>query len=129
MGSVDVVVGASKKAERTLLMINKNPGAFFLYYLTTVAEMDEPFMRKVVSGSIDPTFGREIEQCKWDKETRVLTTSEYEEKEKLEAMEWAAWYKDAYGEKVFDMSKKEKRKKFSAMELEDLHAVICQNGI
>jgi hypothetical protein len=122
MGSVDVVVGSYNKAERMLLMINKNPGAFFFYYLTTVIGMDEQFVQKVVSGTIDPTLVREIKDCEWDKEKRVLTTPKDAHNAKLEEMEKAAWYKDAYGENGFDMSKKEKGKKFSALELEDLHA-------
>jgi hypothetical protein len=40
----------------------------------------------------------------------VLTTPQDEENEKLVAMESAAWYKDASGENVFDMSKREKTK-------------------
>jgi hypothetical protein len=123
MGSVDVVVGDYEAAERMLGMINKNPAAFFFYYLTTVSGMDEQFVRKVVAGSIDPTFVREVTNCTWEKENRVLTTPEDAEAEKLAAMEEAAWYKDAYGDNVFDLSKKDKGKRFSAVELEDLHAV------
>ena len=122
MGSVDVVVGDYEAAEHMLGMINKNPAAFLQHYLTTVAGMDEQFVGKVVSGSMDPTFVREITHCTWDKETWVLTTPADAEAEKLEAMEKAAWYKDAYGDNVFDLSKKEKGKRFSATELEDLHA-------
>ena len=44
MGSVDVVVGSYNEAEQMILMINKNPGAFFFYYLTTVIGMDEQFV-------------------------------------------------------------------------------------
>ena len=40
----------------------------------------------------------------------------------MAAMENAAWYKDVFGDNVFDMSKKEKTKKMSAAELEDFHA-------
>ena len=122
MGSVDVVVGDYEAAERMIGMINKNPAAFFQYYFTTVAGMDEQFVGKVLSGSMDPTFVREIHQCKWDKEKWILITPGDAEAEKLEAMEKAAWYKDAYGDNVFDLSKKDKGKKFSAAELEDLHA-------
>ena len=61
---------------------------------------------------------RDIDNCKWDAETRILTTPQDEENERLAAME----SEDAFGEHVFDMSKKEKSKKLSASELEDLHA-------
>ena len=105
-----------------LLMINKNPGAYFFFYLTSVVGMDEQFVQRVVSGTVDPTFVRDIKNCEWDKDKRVLTTSEDAHNEKLEEMEKVVWYMDAYGDNVFDMSKKEKGKKFSALELEDLHA-------
>jgi hypothetical protein len=122
MGPVDVVVGAYEEAERMLLMINKNPGAYLYYYLASEAKMDEAFVRAVVVGTIDPFFVREIDACNWDSETRVLTTPQDVANEKSAAMESAAWYKDVFGENVFDMSKKEAPKKMSAAELEDLHA-------
>ena len=111
MGPVDVAVGSYEEAERMLLMINKNPGAYFFFILTSVVGMDEQFVQRVVSGTVDPTFVRDIKNCEWDKEKRVLTTSEDAHNEKLEEMEKAAWYTDAYGDNVFDMSKKEKGKK------------------
>jgi hypothetical protein len=122
MGSVDVVVGAYEEAERMILMMNKNPGAYLYYYLVSEAKMDEDFVRKVIGGTIDPIFVREIDGCNWNAETRVLTTPQDVENEKSAAMESAAWYKDVFGDNVFDLSKKEKPKKMSAAELEDLHA-------
>ena len=41
MGSVDVVVGAYEEAERMVLMINKNPGAYLYYSLVSEAKMDK----------------------------------------------------------------------------------------
>ncbi len=105
-----------------ILMMNKNPGAYLYYYLASEAKMDEAFVRKVIVGTIDPVFVREIEACSWNAETRVLTTPQDVENEKSAAMESAAWYKDVFGDNVFDLSKKEKPKKMSAAELEDLHA-------
>ena len=121
MGAVDVVVGSYEQAEKMVLMINKNSAAFSQYFLTTVAAMDVEFVKSVVVGCFDPMLVRDIDNCKWDAETRVLTTPQDEENEKLAAMESAAWYKDAFGDNVFDMSKKDKAKKLSASELEDLH--------
>ena len=45
---------------------------------------------KVIKGTIDPVFWREIDNCKWDAETKVLMTPEDEENEKLEALEQTA---------------------------------------
>ena len=122
MGPVDVVVGECEESERTLLMINKNPAAYFYFYFTTVAKMDEELVKKVVKSTIDPMFSREVDQCKWDVENLVLTTPQDVENEKNAALEQAAWYKDAFGENAFDMSKKEKKRQIGAEELEDLHA-------
>jgi hypothetical protein len=122
MGPVDVVVGECEESERTLLMINKNPAAYFYFYFTTVAKMDEELVKKVVKSTIDPMFSREVDQCKWDVENLVLTTPQDVENEKNAALEQAAWYKDAFGENALDMSKKEKKRQIGAEELEDLHA-------
>jgi hypothetical protein len=84
--------------------------------------MDSEFTARVIRGCFDPVLVREIDSCQWNEETRVLTTPQDEENERLAAMESAAWYKDAFGANVFDMSKKEKPKQMSASEMEDLHA-------
>jgi hypothetical protein len=122
MGPVDVVVGECEESERTLLMINKNPAAYFYFYFTTASKMDEDLVKKVIKSTIDPMFTREVDQCKWDAENLVLTTPQDEENEKNAALEQAAWYKDAFGENAFDMCKKEKKRQIGAEELEDLHA-------
>ena len=122
LGPVDVVVGSYEQAEHMMLMMNKNSTAYCYYYLTTVANMDPEFTARVIRGCFDPVLVQVIVECKWDAETRVLTTPQDEENERLAAMESAAWYKDAFGGNVFDMSKKEKAKQLSAMEMEDLHA-------
>jgi len=122
MGPVDVVVGDCEESERTLLMINKNPAAYFFYYFTTVAKMEKELVKKVVKSTIDPMFMSEVDQCKWDAEKLVLTTPQDEENERNASLEQAAWYKDAFGENAFDMSKKEKKRQMGEEELEDLHA-------
>jgi hypothetical protein len=121
MGAVDVVVDSYEQAEKMVLMINKNATAYCYYFSTTVADMDSEFISRVVIGCFDPILVGDIDHCQWNAEARVLTTPQDEENEKLVAMESAAWYKDAFGENVFDMSKREKTKKLSASELEDLH--------
>jgi hypothetical protein len=122
MGPVDVVVGSYEQAERMILMMNKYSAAYSYYYLTTVGKMDSDFTAQVIKGCFDPVLVRAIDDCQWDEATRVLTTPQDAENEKLAAMESAAWYKDAFGDNVFDMSKKEQSKKLSLREMEDLHA-------
>jgi hypothetical protein len=122
MGPVDVVVGDCEESERMVLMINKNPAAFFYFYLTTVGKMDEALVKKVIKSTMDPSFTNELDNCKWDPEKLLLTTPQDEEAAKVAALEQAAWYKDAFGGTAFDMSKKEKRRQLGASELEDLHA-------
>jgi len=116
------VVGNYEESERTLLMINKNLVAHLFYYLTTVANMEQKLVKTVIKVTIDPTFMNDIDNCTWDEVKLGLATPQDAENEKMAAMEKAAWYKDAYGENVFDMSKQEKKKQISSVELEDLHA-------
>ena len=122
MGPVDVVVGDCEELEHTLLMINKNPGAYLFYYLTTVAKMEQELVKTVIKVTIDPTFTNDIDNCTWDEVKLVLATPQEAENKKMAVMEKAAWYKDAYGENVFDMNKQEKKKQISSVELEDLRA-------
>ena len=117
-----MVVGDCEESERTLLMINKNPGAFFYFYFTTLAKMDEELVKTVVKSTIDPSFTKDIDNCKWDAEKQILTTPQDEANEMSAAMEQAGRYKDAVGKNAFDMSMKEKKKQLSTKELEDLHA-------
>jgi hypothetical protein len=84
--------------------------------------MDSGFTARVIRGCFDPVLVQAIDSCQWNEETRVLTTPQDEENERLAAMESAAWYKDAFGANVFDMSKKERPKQLSSSQLEDLHA-------
>ena len=77
---------------------------------------------RVIRGCFDPVLVQAIDSCQWNTEIRVLTTPQDEDNERLAVMESVAWYKDAFGANVFDMSKKEKPKQLSARELEDLHA-------
>lgn len=75
----------------------------------------------MVKAMIDPSFTNDIDNCKWDAEKQILTTPQDEENEMSAAMEQAAWYKDAFGENAFDMSRKEKKQQLSVKKLEDLH--------
>ena len=71
-------------------MINKNPAAYFYFYFTTVAKMEEELVKKVVKATIDPSFTNEVDNCKWDEEKLVLTTPQDEENTKAAVLEQAA---------------------------------------
>jgi hypothetical protein len=98
-------------------MINKNPAAYFYFYFTTVAKMEEELVQKVVKLTIDPMVTSEVDQCKWDAKKLVLSTLQDEENKRNATLQNVAWYKDAFGEYAFDMIKKEKKKQMRAEEL------------
>eukprot|EP00956_Cyclotella_meneghiniana_P000636 scaffold685_cov48-Cyclotella_meneghiniana.AAC.2 len=121
MMPVDVVIGNCAEAERMMLMINKNPAAYFFYYLRDVGKVDPEFLMKMLDKVMDPTLMKEIEKCKWDVKELVLTTPQDEENAKTMSIEKAAWYKDEVGESLFDMAEKEKKEFSSKEQLEDLY--------
>ena len=121
MMPVDVVIGNWEKAERMMLMINKNPAAYFYYYLQDKAKIDGEWLMDVLKGTMDPILVDDIEKCSWDSEKLILTTPQDEENAKLAAMENAAWYKDEFGGNVFDMEDKEKKEFSTKEQMEDLY--------
>ena len=121
MMPVDVVVGNCPEAERMLLMINKNPAAYFYYYLRDVAKLDADWLVEVISKSFEPMLVRDIDKCKWEASGCVLTTPEDEVNAQAAALEKAAWYIDEFGGSMFDMGEKEKKEFSSKEQLEDLY--------
>eukprot|EP00956_Cyclotella_meneghiniana_P029164 scaffold69908_cov39-Cyclotella_meneghiniana.AAC.1 len=121
MMPVDVVVGNCAEAERMMLMINKNPAAFFFYYLRDVGKCDPEFLMRLLDKSMEPTLMKEIDKCKWDVKELTLTTPQDEENAKMASIEKAAWYKDEFGESLFDMEEKEKKEFATKEQLEDLY--------
>jgi hypothetical protein len=118
MNAVDVVVPNCEEAERMLLMMNKNAAAYLVNFLVSEAKMDADFVSRMVRAVMDPGLVNAIDQCTWDKETRVLTTPEDAENERMDKLEEAAWYKDEFGDHMVDTSRKEK-KKFAGKEALD----------
>ena len=96
MGDVEAVVPDIEEAEMKVAMINKNVVAYLSNYLVDVG-MPADFVTELLKASCDPSLFHNVRQCTWDKETKVLTTPEDEEKAKEEAMQKAAWYKDDFG--------------------------------
>ena len=121
MMPVDVVVGNCEEAERMLLMINKNPAAYFYYYMRDNVKWSAEFMEGVVGKVMDPTLVKEVPNCTWDAATKVLTTPQDVANAKLAAIEDAAWYKDEFATSDFDMKDKEKKEFSSKEQLEDLY--------
>ena len=121
MMPVDVVVGNCEEAERMMLMINKNPAAFFFYYLRDVAKVDAGFLKVLLEKTMDPTLVKDIDKCKWDAVAKVLTSPQDEENERMAVIEKAAWYKDEFGGSLFEMGGKEKKEFSTREQLEDLY--------
>lgn len=121
MMPVDVVVGNCEEAERMLLMINKNPAAYFYYYMRDNVKWDASFMEGLVGKVMDPTLVKDVPNCTWDATTKVLTTPQDVANEKLAAIEDAAWYKDEFATSDFDLKDKEKKEFSSKEQLEDLY--------
>eukprot|EP00956_Cyclotella_meneghiniana_P026325 scaffold56619_cov40-Cyclotella_meneghiniana.AAC.2 len=121
MMPVDVVIGNWEEAERMMLMINKNPAAYFYYYLQDKAKINGEWLMEVLKGTMDPILVDEIGKCSWDSEKLILTTPQDEENAKLAVMENAARYKDEFGGNVFDMDDKEKKEFSTKEQMEDLY--------
>eukprot|EP00956_Cyclotella_meneghiniana_P034609 scaffold106721_cov50-Cyclotella_meneghiniana.AAC.1 len=121
MMPVDVVIGNCAEAERMMLMINKNPAAFFFYYLRDVGKVDPEWLMTLLDKVMDPTLMKEIDKCTWDVKELVLTTPQDVENAKTVSIEKAAWYKDELGESLFDMAEKEKKEFATKEQLEDLY--------
>lgn len=121
MAPVDVVIGNCEEAETMMLMINKNPAAYFYFYMKDVVKWDAAFLEGLLGKVMDPTLVKEVPKCKWEASTWVLTTPQDEANAKLAAIESAAWYKDEFGENIVDMEGKEKKAYSSKEQLEELY--------
>lgn len=108
MGPVDVVVPNAEEAERMMLMMQKNAAAYLYFFLNSNTQLGDVLVAALIRATMDPILVNSIEQCKWDAETRVLTTPEDEENDKAKALEDAAWYNDEFGDHMVDTSRKEK---------------------
>jgi uncharacterized membrane protein YgcG len=108
MGPVDVAIPNAEEAERMMLMMHKNSAAYLYFYLKSNTELGDVLVASLIRATMDPILVNSIEQCKWDAETRVLTTPEDEENNKAKMMEEAAWYNDEFGDHMVDISRKEK---------------------
>ena len=76
---------------------------------------------RLLDKSMEPTLMKEIDKCKWDVKELTLTTPQDEENAKMASIEKAAWYKDEFGESLFDMEEKEKKEFATKEQLVDLY--------
>ena len=120
MVSVDIVIPNTLEAETMVAMMNKQLPAYLTFYLDNLG-MDKDFIRKLLTIAFCPALMHKINSFRWDKETKVLTTSvEKEERENSADIESAAWYHDEVGEHMVDNKKKRKIQYAAAEALYDL---------
>ncbi len=78
-------------------MMNKNLAAF-LYHMLLEMDFTEEVIKLLIGRSCEASFVRAVPMCKWDSNTRTLTTPEDEiHKSEIRAFEVAAWFKDEFG--------------------------------
>jgi hypothetical protein len=87
----------AKEAERMIEMMNKKLPAF-LHHMLLKADFPEDFVKKLIKELCKASLVAEISSCKWDGETRILTTVANEKHEKgNKTFEGVAWFKDEFG--------------------------------
>ena len=67
--------------------------AYLTHYLKDEG-MPANFVTNLLKASCDPSLFHNLAKCKWNKEKKMLTTPEDEERAKEAAMQNAAWYKN-----------------------------------
>jgi hypothetical protein len=121
VSSIDIVIPNCPEAEAMVGQINKNFPAYMYHYLQTVAKMDEDTVMALLHASADPSLMHAMDDCTWDDKTLILTTPEDKQREEEEAMERAAWYKDAFAAQ--GTSKKAYANKGMLFNMDDDHSV------
>ena len=112
MAHVEVVIPNAPEAETMTEMMDKNVVAYLKFYLIQ-AGMEKGFVNRLLSQTCDPSLLHEAANCKWDRETWVLTTPEDKESEGKVKMDQAKWWKNSFDEFMLG-SKKSKEKQFFA---------------
>jgi hypothetical protein len=92
-----LVVPNTPEAEWLIGMMNKNLPAFLSYTLKEQGLPDD-FVKELLQRSCEVTMLADMSRCKWDTNTRTLTTEdEWDQAEKTKGFEGAAWFKDKFG--------------------------------
>lgn len=111
MGRVQAVIPNTPEAEQMILMMNKNLPAYVGFALED-QDFPKEFVMELLKRSCDQSLLAEMTTCSWDGETGILTTQrETRENNKLEELEKAAWFKDAFAD--LNLSKANNPKKLA----------------
>ena len=73
MVHVDMVIGKTKEATEMVEMMDKNVAAYLSNYLAE-AGLPLALIKRLLEVSVDPTMLLDVGNCKWDANTRTLTT-------------------------------------------------------
>jgi hypothetical protein len=93
----NVVIPNTPKAERILLMMNKNLPAF-LWHMLLKQGLPKEFIKDLLTCICEASMLAEMHKCQWDEETCTLTTADKAKREKeVNAFESASWFKDEFG--------------------------------
>ncbi len=99
MGPVQAVIPNTPKAERMILMLNKNVPSYIIGNVLKDQGLPELFLLDLVKKSCCPTQLSEMANCTWDSDTGTLTThQEATEEKNCVVLETALWFKDAFAD-------------------------------
>ncbi len=97
MGPVLAIIPACAEAERLVHMMNKHVAGFLFYYFLIDAYLPVKFVMDLIKATCDPTLVKEIDECDWDSKTQTITTlEEKKDDNKVEELETATWWKNAF---------------------------------
>ena len=124
---VDAVVANTEEASKMIETTNKILAAF-LYHVMREWDMDEEFIKRLLSKAVNPKLVADINNCTWDKKTQTLCTPGDEENKKQKSIDDSAWYNNDF---ISQLTTKGKKKKFMAKEnifqLDDEHSYKTLN--
>ncbi len=109
IGPVQAVIPNTPKAERMILMMNKNVPAYVGNVLKDQG-MPETFLMELVRKSCCPTQISKMATCTWDSDSGSLTIQwETAEKNNRVVLETASWFKDAFADLGSTVNKHSKK--------------------
>ena len=96
LADLDIVRPNTAEAEAMVREMEKNVAAYLSNYLTGVKKLEKSFVDRLVRASVKKMLVGKMEQCTFDNRTIKLITPRDAEREKLEAIENAAWYNNTF---------------------------------
>ncbi len=92
-----ITIPNTPEAERMVGMMNKNLPAF-LWHMLIEQGLPEDFITGLLNKSCKATMLAEATKCKWDSNSRTLTTeNKMNREEETRAFKGASWFKDEFG--------------------------------